>query len=354
MGGVGPERVTLVERVVGAFRLRYLQGAVLVSLILTSPLYFTTRYLDKGDIGFALTPIFDNRSVPPEGWVLGVVNFVMYTLIILYPLIATRYVRLRLVQTEPELRPLLSRGDTTIHGHFGGVSRNLPPLGLAILFFLLSSPYSFNALQSGGPAFFVYFLTAWPLTLFVVGSFTWVFVRSLWGVYTLGKEPVTLRTSLDDRMFGAGPFGSLSLSLTLSYVGFLGIGVLLFVTDPFGQFPTPIFAVFVLTLSLGAALFFVPLFSIHGKMVRQKGEESRTLREEKRDLLLTGFRPDDEGGADKYLASLSTVEMREKTLAATATWPFDTSVIGKLVAILLSVAAILLSGYLKAVLPGLH
>jgi hypothetical protein len=241
-----------------------------------------------------------------------------------------------------------------LHKYFGGVSNAAPSIGLAILFYAISSTYNFRALQASGPAFFSYFAVAWPLTLFIVGSFIWMFVKSLWGIYNLGKEPVKLKSSFEDSMLGAGPLGSLSLSLTFSNIVFLGVGILLFVTDPFGEFPLTLFGVFVGTLLIGVILFFLPLLNVHKSMVFHKREELRQLREESRNLFSAEGFPRDGNGAIIYLASLERIELGERKMASAATWPFDTSIIGKLIAILLSVTAILLSGYLKNFIPGLH
>lgn len=181
-----------------------------------------------------------------------------------------------------------------------------------------------------------------------------MFIGSLWGLYKLGREPIRLKSSMDDRMFGAEPFGSLSLTLVSSFMIFIGIGIFLFVTDSFGKFPPTVFAIFVVVLLVGVALFFLPLLKVHGNMARQKREEWRKVREERHELLSARATPRDGIDATYYLADLTRVEMSERTVASAATWPFDTSVIGRLIATFLSVIAILISSYLKNFIPGLY
>ena len=110
--------------------------------------------------------------------------------------------------------------------------------------------------------------------------------------------------------------------------------------------------VFLRFLTVGAAMFFLPLVSIHGKMQTAKGGELKAIRQ---DLAMITRESNSEGKTDSQLTlsrieRLMNLQMRDHNASRAPTWPFDTGAIGKLVAIVLSVTAILLSRLLGGVL----
>ncbi len=101
---------------------------------------------------------------------------------------------------------------------------------------------------------------------------------------------------------------------------------------------------------MGVVMFFLPLNSLHLKMVAEK---TRSQQELNRKFLVmtkttevtstdvsTNAKNNDAIG---QLLRLKEFEITERKLASTPSWPFDVQVLARLITIVLSVTAVLLS-----------
>ena len=187
----------------------------------------------------------------------------------------------------------------------------------------------------------------------------WVFTTALWtlgysllGVYRIGKLPMILRPFTLDRTLGLKPFASTCLHLTAVYylllLPLLISDLILLNVDPLPQ-------TFVLIrdmglVLLGLLLFLLPLSSLHEKLVRTKREKlswinnrySRIVHRIESD----GDRPLDIGLQGELLG----IDKIQRDIQTIRSWPFDMSSLTKLVTILLSLTAILLSRIIATIL----
>ena len=175
--------------------------------------------------------------------------------------------------------------------------------------------------------------------MLLLATFFWVFMSSTWGIYRLGKETAMLKSYEEDAMLGLGAFGSLSLSLSVAYFVGIGTTLLLIATDPLAGFPLLMTMIFSVLALVGIGLFFLPLLGLHAKMRSEKKKELRKVREEAFRLL----NEKSTGNSLDFLAHMEAIKMRERTVASLPTWPFDTGIVVRFSAIVLSVVAILLS-----------
>jgi hypothetical protein len=249
--------------------------------------------------------------------------------------------RLRIVKEEPELAHLMPSGEETFHRAFGAVSNPLPQVLLSVVFFLISIPYFLSPTAKIGPISLVYQLGSNGVLSVIFSGFLWMYFRSLWGVYKLGKEPLKLRPYREDHMLGVRPIGSIALTLFVAFIlvaSFNTIGLLLS--------PDPI-SVVVLSgfLTFGVAMFFLPLNSIHKTMAEEKRNLISKVQQ-KFALLASLVGDQTPGGTEMLLRQLrgtQILQIDREYISNVSTWPFDTPILGKFAAIALSVVAILIS-----------
>jgi hypothetical protein len=259
------------------------------------------------------------------------------------------YLRQRIIRAEPELSPVLSK--VSFHRSFDSVTSRRWPLVIAIFVLAqnLSGAIFASIFAMLGPIAKVDFVILVVFLSFASADFIWVYARSLWGLYKIGKESLTLTSYQEDDMLGVRPLGTLSLSISLGFSGVLGLLLLLIAVAPIASFREPSglfgFAVLVLVVLL---FFVLPLYSIHQKMVAEKQHEKAVHRAEYRKLLkeIRDGSPPHAGDVSRLEAILMH-DLTEKRISAIPTWPFDTSILGRLTAILLSVTAIILSAGLR-------
>ena len=191
----------------------------------------------------------------------------------------------------------------------------------------------------------------WFLGLLPVATSLWIFGYSMVGIYRIGRLPMTLQPFTKDRTLGLGPFASVSLRLTAIYYSYIAIQVILDATSV-GLSP-PVFARDAILVLLGMVLFLLPLFNIHGKLVQAKLEEARWLSE-RYTLVVERIKSDRDRPLDEGVQrDLLSIDKMQKDVHSIRSWPFDAGVLTKLLTIILSLAAILLSKVLGPVF-GLH
>jgi hypothetical protein len=108
----------------------------------------------------------------------------------------------------------------------------------------------------------------------------------------------------------------------------------------------------------GIFIFFLPLQAIHSKMSASKRVEERGLLQRLKRLQIAEDPP---GGPVettltdlrqelRRLAGILTLDVERREVGSIPSWPFDTNIIGKFTAILISLAVIILSRYIAIVL----
>ena len=205
------------------------------------------------------------------------------------------------------------------------------------IYYLTVIPVTFTFVQKTLVSAAFYY---WNLPL---GTFVWVCSYSSYKMYRVGQHPLRLRRYTLDRTLGLRPFGRLSLRITAAivvlistieipqfFIGFAGLSVLL---------------VYAFFMGLAVVLFFLPLLSLHAKLVRTKAEELARIS-----ARYTRFIDALDGGsrADVEMASeIVVIDKLQRDLHQIHNWPFDTGIVTRLLAILLSVSAILVSAYIR-------
>lgn len=330
----GPERPTYWERFILWLRLPYSVGAWVITGLLAGPVLLV-GYVQGGQ--------------PP----LSAAAFLLYLFSALYMI---RYMRVKLVAAEPTLIPLAPEGEETLHRAFGRVSRALPTLVLTAaivgLFFqggALPQPQPAEpglALDALRYVFLSFALgLSFVLQFGILGQFVWVYFSAIRGLHQLGKQPLRLKPFHEDPMLGARPIGVLSLALALAYQTPLGLFALGFFLLDDAPAQTAGAVLLTVLVPLGVVLFFLPLNSTHQQMVQAKQRAQAALRTQFSELWIGSGNPGGEAspGTPSRVERLLMLDMAQRQAAALPTWPFDTRILGRLAAIILSLIAIVLA-----------
>lgn len=227
----------------------------------------------------------------------------------------------------------------------------VPLAFLIIAFYLSFSVGSFSLFEKilalGLP--YLYFI-------FVMSAFIWAYGYSMYAVNKMGKLPLRLRPFTEDRVLGLRPFGSVSLRLTALFLGFMAVGALPAVVDPlsFGLAPAAadiFLGSWVSTLVAGALLLFLaPLRSIRRQLKSAKSVELAWVTPMRTELLQkikSHSAKEAQTDAVNEFNSLGKIEAEIRQIPA---WPFDFSQLARLLAIVFSVSAILLSRVISSIL----
>jgi hypothetical protein len=330
------EKPTVIERFVHLIPLKYPLAALAWTFII-GPIGFRT-------VNFAQSGATPFQSPNPVNEFLG-------TLLGFYLFLAVAYLRSTVVRSKALITPIMTGGEEAYHSVFGRLTDNrsiiLLAVPLELLAFLVTSAYHSVSVLG------FYNVVTQVVLILSFSSLIWEYSVASWGLHRLGKSPLKLRSFLEDRFMGAKSIGNVALSLTIAYLG----GLLLFFLDSATFLPVldPRFAEFYLGfLVLGVVMFFLPLNSVHRRMQAEKANRLRELNQQ----LLTLKQSDKTGAVDgpaslekvesaiRELVQLKDLEMTERKLAATPTWPFDIQVLARLIIIALSVTAALLARFI--------
>ncbi|QQG48753.1 MAG: hypothetical protein HY247_00040 [archaeon] len=181
----------------------------------------------------------------------------------------------------------------------------------------------------------------WLYYAYFFGTFFWVLGYSAYTINKMGNLPLELRHFTEDRTLGLKDFGSVSLRFAGLYVVFVA---LFSVPNTFNGFVSLGFLLLYIGLFLLAVpLFLLPLFSLHRRLVSEKrlivGRFAPPYRQLVQSLEVNGM-----AGADgKLTDQLTATRQLLQEAGQIHSWPFDTGIIVRLSAIVLSVVAILLS-----------
>ncbi len=344
--GKGPERPTLTEWLIGFLPVPFIVGSLLLALLFGIPRAFLGALLDTGNLD-AILALFP----PGEGGLLVLVLIVDVSVYLAVPL-ATRYMRRQVVKAKEAISALLPQGEETYLRVFGQISSFWPPLLLGVVFivFLVLLPGTVSSLGPFSTVLNLVFLLFFP----ILGAFVWIYVRSTVGLYQLGRGSLRMKSYLQDPVLGLRPLGSLSFALAWPYLATLGIAALWISLGV----PGPGILFIVALVIVGVVMFFLPLYAVHRRMVRERERAHASVREhlweraEKVDAL-------EREGSDPTLLDLmnrlarrlarlaeaSSLDREARRIDEIYDWPFDTRIVGRLAVLTLTVVAVLLTRY---------
>jgi hypothetical protein len=264
--------------------------------------------------------------------------------------------RLKLVTAKSTLLPLLPEGEEAFHQVFSPICHLRPPILLGTTLIILANFQTYPDLPINYATFagsytaslvFVYlWLIFW---LMVVGTFMWVYFGSIRGLYMLGTKSLILKSFREDKTLGTKPIGLLSLSFASIYIIGIGLAVLLvIILLPQTTFPffSSLLAILIL---IGIAFFFLPLYSVHKRMVEAKSREQENVRQQLSKVVeqkLTSESSMKElGEALDRLTTIIAVDITKEELDSIPTWPVDAPIIGRLVTLIFTIIGILIANY---------
>jgi uncharacterized membrane protein YqjE len=184
----------------------------------------------------------------------------------------------------------------------------------------------------------------------VVGTFIWVYFGSIRGLYELGNKSLKLKSFREDKTLGTRPIGLLSLSFASIYIIGIGLAVLLVIII-LPRTTVPLFTGLIATLILiGITFFFLPLYTVHKRMLEAKHREQENVREQLSRVVETRKASEsserDLGEALDRLTTIIAVDITKEELEAIPTWPVDTPIMSRLVTLIFSIIGILIANYL--------
>ena len=341
--GEGPERPTLTEWLIGFLPLPFVVGSFLLALLFGIPRRFLGTLLDTRDFEAVL------GLLPPiEAWLL-VLILVLDISVFLAVMLATRYMRLQVVKAKEAIAALIPQGEETYLHVFGRISSFWAPLviGAVFIVFLFILP---GTSPSEGTFSIVLDLAFVFLFFPILGAFVWVYVSSTLGLYQLGRESLQLTSYTEDPALGLRPLGALSFALAWPYLVAIGIASL---WVSFVATASPLLFLIVALVVVGVVMFIFPLYSVHRRMVRERELAHASLRRQlvERETEVETARPVDEPTLLDVMSRLARLEKaasldrEERRIHEIYDWPFDTRIVGRLLALILTVVAVLLTRY---------
>lgn len=283
-----------------------------------------------------------------QDFIGGGAGFAPYLFVILvYLQYGVKYMRRRLEGTTDYADSLVADGSRSDLRNLYGLRGIL--LTLAILMTPIQGSYVAFGLPPGYslaqklvvsvPFFY------WSL---FIGTFFWVFLYSMYRVYSVGKLPLQLRPFTEDRTLGLKPFGRISLQLTALYL-FLIAMIVIPQTFLLGT-QALIIALGTIMMLLGVAVFFLPLLSLHGKLVAARQRELAWVSPRLTELVQMLKQGGSDGSDEKVIMELTGLDNVQRDIHQIHSWPFDVGIITRLAAIVFSMIAILLANYARIIL----
>lgn len=329
----GPERPTIIEKVAGVLPGPYFVKCLIFWIIFGTPGMIVTRYLDTFDLVKA-TALFE--SLTPN----DVIIFSMANLVIpLYAFYGAGYMRRKIVEVIPELKPLPTEGIDSLKRIFGSVSRSAPPLALAILFGIISIvSFPDQASHVLGVLSLVVKVVGFAFAMLAYGTFVWMYVSSIGGLHQFGEHYICFVPFYVDSHLGTKALGSVALSF--AWVYFAGTGLVFFSLSPV---PIILLLALVGLILLGVVLFFLPLLVVHEKMAIEKRTAEKVLR---RNLSQIVAKFDHENETSNEIGDLLTFQILEQKVSKVSEWPFDAGTLSWFSAIVITVVGTIITRYL--------
>lgn len=342
----GRTAVTLAERFIAGFRLPYVLGCALVGGTVFG--FFSsllTAYADTQDIGAAVAV----ATTPVAILIYALVSFAFYV---------PRYMRLRVEETGKALVPLHPDHEQGYRQAFAPAFALRPQvvawlLFLAVLLLALSvpalmgtgaAPIQFASGASTGLEDLagLFSLASFVVTTLALSSVVWSHWSVSMGIRRFGDSALELRPFYEDGFLGLKPIGSLALSLATAYFVFIGLFLATLLAPPAPPTTADFVGMGGLLIGLvflGLLLFFLPMRTLHDRMVRERRAARTRLARD----LAPWFREPPSRDLSAGPADLLRLDLMDRKVSAMSVWPFDLRILGRLSAIAASVVAILLS-----------
>jgi hypothetical protein len=328
----GPEKPTVIERLFNPLPGPYFIKILTFWIIFGTPGLVIARYLDT----------FNYESIVSLFGVLSFQNVIVFSLANLvtplYACYGIRHMRQKVVQEMPELKQVTVDGASTMDRAFGYISQFLPSIILAVLFGVVSvASFPGQTQHVVGYLSFLVKGVGFAFAMFAYGTFVWIYASSIRGLYRIGGENLRFASFFEDRHLGMKSLGSVSLSLVWVY--FLGMGLVFF---SFSPLPTPLQLALIGLIVLGAVLFFLPLYEVHVKMAKEKRAAEKALRNRLR-LVVETLESSRENPNE--VADLLAFQVLEQKVSRISEWPFDTATLSWFSAIVITVFATIITRY---------
>jgi hypothetical protein len=350
---LGLRRPTYIERIFTFLHIPYVLGCLLLATIFGPPGAILSAYVYSNNLNEAVSrAIFLFYGVYPPLWG-GVAGLSVLYALFFYLLYMIRFMRMRLVATEPLFLSFLPKDEETVHKIFSGVSRVIPPIVIGSLFSVVLSLTTEDFVNfitfCCDMASTVYLTVALPFFCIVFSSFVWVYCSSIRGLHELGKRPLKLRSFYEDRLLGLKPIGSLSLYFASTFFGGMGLIALFPVLgSPYVVNLFYLGILFIIAI-LGVVFFILPLFTFHNRMVEVKKREQEALQEqfskamikqsESSSQVTASSASDTEERLDR-LTKIVVSDITKREIDEMTTWPFDMPILQRLLASIVSVNVI--------------
>lgn len=320
----GLENPTFIERVAHLFPGSFFLKSLVFWIVFGTPGLLLGRYVDTLSVDKTLA-IFNQVTIQ-NVFVFSLANF----LIPLYAFYGTRYMRIKIINIIPTIESLTETERTTLMKLFDSVSTFWPALMLAGIFgavSLISLPGQTS--HAVGYVSAVIKVIGFCFIMLSYGTFVWMYVGSIRGLYRLGKKRLRFVSYYEDSHMGMKPLGSLSLSF--AWVYFVGIMLTFFSVNPL---PLPILLVVLVLIVLGIILFFYPMYTVHQKMAQEKYAAEKALRY--RVSRIMRFL-DHRNKSTDVIEDLFVFHTLEQKVSKIAEWPFDVKTLSWFSAIVIAV-----------------
>lgn len=190
------------------------------------------------------------------------------------------------------------------------------------------------------------------LYLLFYATFIWTWIYSMYSIYRMGTLRMKLKPFTEDRTLGLRPFGTTSLGLTAVYVGVLAVTTLPLILV--GLIPPVEIMIISGFFLLAPVLFAIPLLPLRTKLLAKKRELSDLVGSRYTRAFARFEDVQDVGLHGNLSAELSSIDMIQRDIHQIHTWPLDTGILVRLIAIVLSVIAILTTKVISILVPGLR
>lgn len=342
-------------------------GAVILSVVIGPPGAILTAYVQNQDLYESVTKtvyLFFGLDLPIEQGILGLG---ILSVLLFYLFYMIHFMHMRLVKAKPSLLSLLSEDEEAFQRIFGSVSKNWPPILIGLFLIVSFSLQSIPEIPGNFSVYctdisnVIFLAVSYPLWFMVFSTFAWVYFSSIRGLHQMGDAELELKPFYEDRMLGVRPIGSLSLSFAFTY--FTGLGILALLPFAVSQetLSTGYLGILVVLSFLGVAFFFLPLNTIHRKMVEAKRLELQNIHNR---LIQTINSEEDKQKTEATIKEITdkidqlidvlVIDITKKDASTIPTWPIDLPILSRFTAMIFSILAIILANIImRQLLPYL-
>lgn len=355
----GPERLTLIERCVEISHVPFKLGCFLLAGIFGPPGAFLLTYIQSKSTGESFSRtlfLFFGVELPgPQ----GLIALLLFSAILFYFLYMIRFMRMRLCKAKPTLLPLLPEGEETFNQIFDPICSLRPPLVIGTILIILAQfqtypelPINYALFVGSSPANLVFVYVWLFFWLMVVGTFIWLYFGSIRGLYQMGSTSLKLKSFREDKRLGTRPIGLLSLWFASIYIVGISLAVLLvIILAPDTTFPF-FTGILSLLIFIGICFFFLPLYSVHQRMVEAKNLEHEKVRQQLLKALEARKNDGNLGEALDRLTMIIGADVTKGELTDIWTWPVDFPILSRFVTLIFSVIGILMANYIIIFILG--